>query len=580
MTARSLQILTLAAGCVLAVVAYRVQVHNLGAGTSPARATATLGAGLAFVLTGLVAWSRRPQNRLGPLMIVAGFAILARQFRYSFDPLAFTVFFALGELGYALFAHVVFAYPTGVVTDRLERAFLKVAYTAAITFPFVLLLFYDGSRPLRYFPPFPHRSLLLVHGDADVVHGLQSAYAVLVYGVLASMLILLVLRRLWLATPRARRILLPMLAAAVAAALRSVFDGIQTFSVHPPEFVSDNVFWWQIGAITALPLAMLAVFLRTRLATASLGELIVRLERTPPEGTRDELARALDDPSLEVAFWLPEHGEFRDVSGAPVVLPTDDSHRSVTPIERNGEPLAALVHDPSLRDEPELVEAVAAAARLALENARLQADLRAQIVKLQESRARIAAAADEERRRIERDLHDGLQSQLVAIGLKLKQAQRRDGGDELLAAVAGDLERAIRELRELVHGIHPAVLVQGGLAAALATLADRTPVTLTIDATRERFAATIESAAYFVASEALLNVAKHSGATRASVVARREDDRLVIEVVDDGAGGAQLDGGTGLRGLADRLEALGGQLAVDAAAGGGTRLVGVIPCAS
>jgi signal transduction histidine kinase len=204
--------------------------------------------------------------------------------------------------------------------------------------------------------------------------------------------------------------------------------------------------------------------LRARLARANVGELVLELERTPPEGVRGALARALGDPRLEVGFWLPEREEYADGRGRPLALPDEDDDRAVTRLDHDGEPLAAIVHDASLVDEPDLLLASGAAARLALENARLHADMRAQLLKVQESRVRIVQAADEERRRIERDLHDGAQQRLVALALQLRSAQRELGGradpeiDRLLADAVDELQLAVEELRELARGVHPAIL--------------------------------------------------------------------------------------------------------------------------
>ena len=584
-------VLLAAAGAALGVLAYEAQVDNL-LQTTTTRSVATVVAAWAFLVAGLIAWRRRPGNRLGPLMIAAAFALLCRQLRYSQDPLTFTVFFALGEIGYALVAHVALAYPSGRVTDRLERWFLGVAYSVAVVFPFAVLLFYDGTRSLRYFDPRPRDSLLLAHGNADVVEALQGIYAVTAYGVLAVTFIALIVRKLVLATPRARRILAPLLLAAVVAALRAVFDSALTFVSPPPGFLYESLwefgglFYWQIAALTALPLALLWGLLQARLARVHVGELVVHLEGSSPQELRDELALALGDPTLEVAFWLPERREFVDADGRRVEVPEDSPTRAVTRLEQEGEPLAVLVHDPTLLEEPKLVEAVAAAARLALQNARLHAEVSAQLAKVKESRARIVAAADEERRRIERDIHDGAQQRLVALALELRSAQRRLGEDvdpaleELLASAADELQVAVDELRELAQGIHPGVLVQGGLAAALESLASRSPVPVTVDATQERLPPEVEGTAYFVASEALANVAKHAGATKVSIRAARANGTLVIEVEDDGIGGAAARDGSGLRGLADRVEAQGGRLRIESPAGSGTRIVGEIPCAS
>jgi signal transduction histidine kinase len=333
-------------------------------------------------------------------------------------------------------------------------------------------------------------------------------------------------------------------------------------------------------------MALLAGLLRERLARVHVGELVVHLEQTSPGELRDELALALDDRTLEVAFWLPDQHEYVDAAGTSFPVPIDGPERAVTRIEHDGQQLAVLVHDPTLRDEPKLVEGVAAAARLALVNARLHAEVRAQLEMVQESRARIVTAADEERRRIERDLHDGAQQRLVALALELRGAQRRLGEgsdpemDRLLESTADELQVALQELRELAQGIHPGILTQGGLSPALESLAARVPIPVSVAATQDRLPPDVEATAYFVACEALTNVVKHAHATQAAIRALRNDGWLVVEVEDNGVGGASTQDGTGLRGLADRVEAHGGHFRIESAPGSGTRILGEIPCAS
>ncbi len=574
------------AGIALGVVAYNVQVDNLGPATTSTRSLAIVAVAWAFLLAGLIAWARRPENWLGPLMTAAGFALLLRQLRYSHDPLAFTVFFALSELSYALVAHSVLAYPSGRVTGRAERALVKAGYASMFLLPLAVLLFYDGSERLRFLDPTPRESLLLVSGNMELALRLQQVFVVFVWGVLATLFIALILRRLARATPRARRILAPLLLAAIVFALRAVPEVVFTFVERPPALLYEYLFWWQIAGFIALPLALLAGMLRSRLARGNVSELVLELDRTPPQGVRDALARTLGDPTLEVAFWLPERREFVDDRGRIVTLPRDGADRAVTRLDHEGEPVAAIVHDATLADEPELLQASGAAARLALENARLHAETRAQLAKVQESRVRIVQAADDERRRIERDLHDGAQQRLVALALQLRSAQRQLGAkadpevDRLLAEAVDELQVAVEELRELARGVHPAILTEEGLAAALESLTSRTPIAVSLDVSEGRLPAQVEATAYFVACEALANVVKHARASQAAVSARRRDGVLVVEVEDDGVGGAHAEEGSGLRGLADRVEALGGRLLVESPPGRGTRVVGEIPCAS
>jgi signal transduction histidine kinase len=577
----------------LAVIAYQVQIHNLGIRihghgpfTTPARATAIVTFSSMFVLAGLVAWSRRPGNRFGPLLVAAGFALLLRQLRYSHEPALFTVFFLLGELAYWVVAQAVFSYPTGRLTDRYERALIWTGYTITAFFTLAILFVYDGSKNLRFFEPRPRKSLLLVSGDGDLAVSFQKGFVIAVWGVLAVAAIALLIRKLVRATPRARGILAPLLVAAIAVALRAVWESVFTFIRQPTGSLSEYLFWWQVVAFVALPLALLAGFLRARLARANVGELVIELERTPPEGVRDALARALDDPTLAVAFWLPERHVFVDAAGGEVELPHDGA-RAVTRLDHDGTPVAALVHDPSLLDDPKLVDSVAAAARLALENARLQADVRAQLAKVQESRRRIVTAGDERARKIERDLHDGAQQRLVALALDLRIAQRQLGKEldpeveRLLAAAVGELQVAVDELRELARGVHPAVLTEEGLPGALESLALRTPIPVRLLAVPgERLPPEIEAAAYFVACEAVANAVKHSQARSVRVSAQRTNGRLVVAIEDDGVGGADASAGSGLRGLVDRVEAHGGTLRVDSRPGEGTRVIGELPCAS
>jgi signal transduction histidine kinase len=579
---RALQALLVGAGVALGVVAHQVQVDNLGPFTSRAHALAIVAVGWSFLIAGLVAWSRKPGNRVGPLMVAAGLALLLRQLRYSETALVFTVFYALGNVGYALVPHSVLAYPSGRIVDRGERALVKAGYAVVLAFPLAILLFYDETRALLEYPT-PRESLLLVTGAPELAEVLQKAFVVAFFGVLATLYIAVLVRRFVHATPRARRILAPLLLAAVAVALRGLFECVFTLVDRP--FAGDYLFWWQVLAFVALPLALLAGLLRARLARVHVGDLVVHLEQTPVDGLRDELATALSDRSLQLGLWLPERSAYVDAAGNVLDGRDDGPGRAVTRIEHDGEPLALLVHDSSLLEEPKLVEAVTAAARLALVNARLHAEVQAQLQAVKESRTRIAIATDDERRRIERDLHDGAQQRLVALALELRSARRSLGAgadpdlDGLLASTADELQVAVEELRALAHGIHPGALTQAGLASALEALAARMPIPVSVEAPAERLPPDVEATAYFVASEALTNVAKHAQASRAAVRASRREGVLVVEVEDDGVGGADA-AGSGLRGLADRVESRGGRLRVGSGSVGGTRIVGEIPCAS
>jgi signal transduction histidine kinase len=344
-------------------------------------------------------------------------------------------------------------------------------------------------------------------------------------------------------------------------------------------------------ALAALPIGFLVGLLRISLSRAAVGRLVIELGDTPPAGwrptqLRDALARTLDDPSLQVAYWLPEQQLFVDPAGIPVQLPDErDSGRVTTLLERGGKPIAALIHDVAVRDDPELVEAVGAAARLAIENGCLEAEIRAQLQEVRASRTRLVEAAGAERRRIERNLHDGSQQRLVNLALALSMAQSRlrpDVDAELagmLSEAAQELKLALAELRELARGIHPTILSEAGLGPALAALAERSPLPVLVTAVPAgRLPSVVEGAAYFVVAECLTNAAKHAVASSATVRVEHIDGHLVVQVSDDGVGGAQLSDGSGLQGLADRVGALDGRLVLESPARGGTRVVAMIPC--
>jgi signal transduction histidine kinase len=542
-----------------------------------------------FLVAGLIAWWRRPASRLGLLLLLVAATLLIRKLQYSGDSSLFTVGFALGSLYAAFFVHVVLAYPTGRVRDRLERWFVGATYMLALLLPLAVLLVYDPRRSCVFNCSHPARvrpeSLISVTSDHalfDAMHDLEQVGG---YGFVGVALMLLIARRLLTATPHMRRRLAPLLIAGAAAALRSVSEAVFSF-VPRSNIEALALFSVEEAVQIAVPIALLLGLLGERLARASVADLVRDLAATPPADVAVPVGRALDDPTLEVAYWMPSRRGYVDAQGRPYDLPTPDSRRAVTPLAHDGEPVAALVHDPALLDEPKLLDSVCAAARLSLENARLHAELQAQLLKVRESRTRLVSAADAERGRIERDLHDGAQQRLVALALDLRLAERGLTTADpqtraLLTAAVDSLQTAVRELRELAHGVYPAILTQSGLTAALDDLAARTPsVPVTIvDAPAARLPPDVEAAAYFVACEGLANAVKHSGANAVQIAVVTEGRTLLVTVEDDGIGGADADG-SGLRGLADRVEARGGRLWIESPAGGGTRITAELPCES
>jgi signal transduction histidine kinase len=315
------------------------------------------------------------------------------------------------------------------------------------------------------------------------------------------------------------------------------------------------------------------------LCTIGRARLAPRVSVSGP--VRELLAESLGDRTVNIAYWLPDRGVFVDESGAPVKLPEPGSGRAWTAVERDGRRVAAIVHDAALDTSMELVQAAAAASSLAIDNERLKADLRARVAELRVSRQRIVEAADDARRRIERDLHDGAQQQLLALALELRVLRSRVNGDEAAALVDGlaqRLEVALGELRELARGIHPALLTQSGLGPAINALAERTPIPVQTDVQVEsRLPAPVESAAYFVVAEALTNVARYARASHARVELARDGGEVVVTVADDGIGGVDVNAGSGLRGLQDRVAAVDGALQIDSPSGAGTTVCARIP---
>lgn len=345
----------------------------------------------------------------------------------------------------------------------------------------------------------------------------------------------------------------------------------------PTQEATDATLLAYEAGLCALAVALLAGLVREPWERTRVTDLVVDLGEARSGTLRAALAGALGDPTLEVGYWLG--GGYVDADGRPLVLPASGSHRRVTPVERDGEAIAVLVHDPAVLDDPGLTDALATAARLAASNARLQADVRAQLDELRASRRRLVHAGDEERRRLERRLHDTVQRRLTELAHELERTHVNAARAGRVRGVEEQLSRTLDELRDLAAGLDPGGMAQGTLADALESLVARSPVPVELSVPSMRLPEEIATAAYFVCSEALANVVKYASASRVAVSVGVEGDRLLVEVADDGVGGAVIDAGTGLRGLADRVEALGGILGLESPPGGGTRVTAEVPLA-
>jgi signal transduction histidine kinase len=526
--------------------------------------------GWSFAACGVLLWARRPSNRLGPLMTMVGFLwLLGRTMTLVANPVVYTAGLWLTDLWAPGFALFLLSFPTGRLASRADLAIVGVFLFVTVPLEFLWLLFLVLDSGLNALGIAPNESA------AHVIDTIQRDLISL-----GSVLLVIALGRRWLrSSGPVRRQMVPVLAGAAAILLQSA-SWILFSSGTSLELLDDLIFLAQI----AIPIAVLSVLLQARMARAGVADLVVELGRTPtPARLRDALANALGDPALRVAYWAPAQERFIDAAGEPVELPADGTGQAVTMLERDGVRQAAIIHDAILLQEPGLVAAVAGAMRLAVENDRLTAEVEAQLQEVRASRARIVEAGDLERRRVERDLHDGAQQRLVSLSLELRVA-RNALGDDGDPAVRRSLDRAaeeamaaLSELRDLALGIHPLILTESGLGEAVESLADRTPVDMSVDVGPERYPPAVEGAAYFVISEALANVTKYAGATRATVRVRCLADHMTIEVDDDGIGGADPQVGSGLRGLADRLAVLDGTISVVSPVGGGTRILARIP---
>jgi signal transduction histidine kinase len=548
--------------------------------------TAILGPliGLSFIGTGVFAWWRRPLNRFGLLMTGVGIAWFLAGLTESNNSTVFTIGSYVEPLYLVLVIQMVLSFPTGRLETFAQRATITAGYldVLAVRLPF-FLLGGDISGDLK--GPRPDNVFAIVDAPdlADVFDYTSTFIAVVI---LVSTLVLLVRKR-QAATPPQRRALAPMLWAGLAlVGLLGIAFIVDVLGL--PNEIGDVAGLLALVSFAILPFAFLAGLVRSRYSRAgAVGELIERLNN--PEADRSlglALADALGDSSLKLVYWRPSAGHYVTYDGRPVELPEPGSGRAVTEVEREGIRVGAIIHDAALGDEPGLVRAVAASAALALENERLGAELRARLDELQTSRSRLVEVSMFERRRLERDLHDGAQQRLVALSLQLGLARRRlQEGEQgaagaMLDAARDELARALEELRELARGIHPAVLTDRGLEPALEALAERAPLPVSLDQMpAERLPAPVEAAAYFVVAEALTNVVKYAEASTAAVRIRRNGSYAVVEVRDDGVGGADPAVGTGLRGLADRLAALDGRLEVHSPPGEGTTVRAEVPCA-
>jgi len=562
---------------------------TLTAERSPALLLADVAVGWSMIAAGLIIADRRPGNRLGPLAVATGFAWFIGDFTSS--DVAVVSYLATVTHGWfdPLFALVILAYPAGRITRRVDRA-LAIGFVAVQTGWTVAQAY--GIRPIAWWD--------CPTCISTVDRWISAYFAMDTLGRLETFLLtglsvglLAVVAARWLAASgpaRARQTPVLLAGAVLAGGFIVTFVWQTVIPTGGRDPIGELRVIVLALARVLVAVALLIGVLRDDAAKGRIADLVVRLDGLPPMPVlQASLRDALGDPSLAVYRWEPAGRGYTDATGHAATPPVESGSRAVMAIGAadGAEPELVIAHDPALRDDPGLVSAAAAAVRLAVENERLQAEVRAQLDAVTASRARIVEAQDDERRRIERDLHDGAQQRLVSLQLSLQMLRRDLGPDADPAAVAeleaasAEAAAAIADIRELARGVHPAILTESGLGAALGSLADRAPLpVVVVDDLDRRLPGSVEATAYFVAAEALTNAIKHAGATRVDLRTWLVDDLLHLEVRDDGRGGADTTNGTGLTGIQDRVAALGGTVRVDSRDGQGTRLEVALPCAS
>ncbi len=449
-----------------------------------------LAVGWTFIGSGLIASRRRPESRTGPLMAATGFAWFLGNFAQVGVA---AVAWAAGHMVYlhrGPLVQLVLTYPSGRPGSRLVRGAVAVGYAVAVITPIW-----------------------------------RSAGATIL---LAGLLVAVCARDYVRAVGPFRRARL--MAVQAAAGLSLVLAGTAAARLLlPPEEVSGPSLLVYEVALCVLAVTLLAGLLVAPWQRAVVTDLVVELGEARSGTLRGELSQALGDPSLEVGYWLPDRAVFVDAEGRVLSLPGPGSGRSVTTVEREGQPVAVLVHDPAVLEDRGLLEAVTSAARLAASNAWLQAEVRARVVELAASRRRILAARDEERRRLERRLHDGAEARLEELAATLRRGRRSASGErtrDQLARAEDQLTRTLEELRRLGHGLHPRVLSEHGLADALAALAKDLPLPVDINVASTRLPQRVAVAAYFVCAEALANITKHAAAAHVAVAVTVGDGRV------------------------------------------------------
>ena len=514
--------------------------------------------GLIYATAGLVAWWRRPSNGLGVIMFGGALIWLAVALANTAVTVLAAAAIVLATVPLAVVVHLLLAFPSGRLRSRAARWTAALAYITAVVLQVPEYLFAPPGSP----------GGMLAAADSP---GLAAAGTwlqnVVGLGVMLATAVILI-ARLRRAPRTQRRVLLPLDLYGIAAVL---LTPLMPIMIQPLTGMSDAVtVAMQVIALSLVPVAFAAGMLRGGFARTS--EI-------------QELGAWLGDDSVRLAYWVPAQYAYTDADGRPLAMPGAGHGRAASEISLDGRRIGAIIYDATLIEDPMLVHAAGQVVAIAVDRERLIAELLASQEELRESRTRLVNAADAERRRIAQNLHDGLQTKLVLLALEAQQLAGKPGaGREVAGAAAalrGRIDAAAAELRGLVHAVMPAPLIERGLAAAAEDLADRMPLPTQLDIGVDgALPGAVSATAYFVIAEGLANAVKHAQASKLSVGITRTEDTLLVEVRDDGTGGAAPGSGLGLRSLADRVDTLGGRLFVTSQAGLGTSLRAELPCGS
>jgi len=534
---------------------------------------------------------RRPGNRIALTLLALGAASAGISLQGAASPLLHSVGVLFDPVVFVLAYYAVFAFPNGRLVSPLDKLLVAAALVTTLTSFLPWFLFSPhvaGASPLAHCNSACPTNSLMIADRPSIAAGLGRTEEILLVGV-ASAIVAAIVYRLDTATRPRRRALLPVYVPALLLTIPfGIFRAVGAGFVNLNADVVSRLGWAWTAGFGTLPYGfLLAIVLANMFAGRALKDAVAGLGNTRhPSHLRSTLAAALDDSSLDLAFRESEHAGFVDTSREPVDPDRVGEGRVSSPVNRGGETIAYIIHDASLRADPELVRAAGQALLLALESGRLEAELGSTIRELRTSRARIAAAGHAERRKIERDLHDGAQQRLFALGMKLEFAARdvaeKDPGlAKELSEVGEELTQALDEVRQLAQGVYPSALRDFGLKRALSSIAWRTtqPTKVSVAAI-DRYSPEIEAAVYFCCLESLQNVARHAGAdAEAEVRLWTDGDDLWFTVEDDGVGWEteSAHDGSGLTNMKDRLAVFGGTLTIEARDPHGTRVRGSLP---